>query len=53
MIEEEINNVQDENLKEKLRQSQNLLIQLKEKEAIANTHDQSDVDSLLAQIENS
>jgi len=52
MIEEEIKNIQDENLKEKLYQAQNLLIQLKEKEATTHSQDQIDANSLLSQIEN-
>ncbi|MDR0861145.1 MAG: hypothetical protein LBO09_09620 [Candidatus Peribacteria bacterium] len=52
MIEEQMNAVQDEKLKEKFRQAQDFLVQLKEKEILAQSQDQKDADVLLVQIAN-
>ncbi|MDR3168447.1 MAG: hypothetical protein LBU27_01415 [Candidatus Peribacteria bacterium] len=52
MIESQIKNIKNEKLKEKFRQAQSLLVQLKEKEIIVHQQDQKDADVLLAQIAN-
>jgi len=52
MIEEQMWKIKDEKLKEKLRQAQTFLVQLKEKIIISIQQDQIEADALLASIAN-